>query len=312
MSVSSASRSRSHSRSGNASGSQSRKKPQSSSRSQGNSGARGSSNSRGAQKSTGARSTASRSVARRESPGSFHSTSEFDRTGSAFGPVGSSLVSMFSGAARGFGGLTRKVAKDGFRNHDARDTYEDDYEDDYSDDADAPTEVIDRGGDEQEFELRQVGGNRDGAALGLFALALILAATLWFGGAVGNGIADVLQWFIGAGALLVPILLLVGGWVLMVGVQTSQRSTVRLWLGTALISVSTLGIIHIFAGLPTDGPGKAAAGGLVGQFIGSPMAVGFTEYVAVPLLLIAIVYGALQLTGLSMGRNHQLAGHAPS
>ena len=131
MSVSSASRSRSHSRSGNASGSQSRKKPQSSSRSQGNSGARGSSNSRGAQKSTGARSTASRSVARRESPGSFHSTSEFDRTGSAFGPVGSSLVSMFSGAARGFGGLTRKVAKDGFRNHDARDTYEDDYEDDY-------------------------------------------------------------------------------------------------------------------------------------------------------------------------------------
>ena len=304
MSVSSASRSRSHSRSGNASGSQSRKKPQSSTRSQGNSGARGSSNSRGVQKSTGARSTASRSVARRESPGSFHSTSEFDRTGSAFGPVGSSLGSMFSGAARGFGGLTRKVAKDGFRNHDARDTYEDDYEDDYSDDADAPTEVIDRGGDEQEFELRQVGGNRDGAALGLFALALILAATLWFGvgGAVGNGIADVLQWFIGAGAHLVPILLLVGGWVLMVGVQTSQRSTVRLWLGTALISVSTLGIIHIFAGLPTDGPGKAAAGGLVGQFIGSPMAVGFTEYVAVPLLLIAIVYGALQLTGLSIAQ----------
>lgn len=291
MSVSSRSRSRTTNRSGSQ-GSTSRRTPQSSASAR--PAARRNTPAKSNGKAAGKQST---SRARSQSPGSFHSKDDFDRTGSAFGAVGSSLGSAFSGAARGIGGLTRRATSGGFRNQ---------HDDDFVDDADAPTEVFDTEDnyEQDDYQLREVGGGHDGAALGLFALALVLASTLWFdiGGAVGNGIASVLQYFIGAGALLVPVLLLVGAWILMVGVTTSQRSPLRLWLGSILIAVSTLGIIHIFAGVPTDNAEKAKAGGIVGQLIGSPMAVGFTEFIAVPLLLVAIIYGALQLTGLTISQ----------
>ena len=93
----------------------------------------------------------------------------------------------------------------------------------------------------------------------------------------------------------------------MVGIERTQRSTVRLWIGLALVVLPMLGLIHIFAGQPTDSAGKASAGGLVGQAIGTPMAVGFSAYLAVPLLLLAIVYGALQLTGLTVKQIYTLA-----
>ena len=257
---------------------------------------RGSHGSQNRRKSQGGHNSSARPAPRRQIPGSFHAGSDYERTGSAFGAVGSSLGSVFSGAARGIGGLTRKAASSGFRD-----------DNDFVDNPDAPTDVLDTDMDTEDAEgysYREVGGGHDGAALGLFALAIILGSTLWFnvGGAVGNGIASVLQFFIGAGSLLVPVLLLFGAWILMVGVWTTQRSPLRLWLGSILIVVSTLGIIHIFAGTPTGSEGKAAAGGLVGQLVGSPMAVGFTPYLAVPLLLLAVVYGALQLTGLTIAQ----------
>lgn len=274
----------------------------------------------------------------------FGDTGDFERTGSAFGVVGHSLGSAFSGAARGIGGLTRRLASRG--NASDFDTF---------DDADfleeAETQVISKRGGQRgsrssqakrldkrrgarasddwtpdteddgfdaDFsaedpnmsnEPARIGGSYDGAAIGVFAVALILAGTLWFGvgGAVGNGIAGLLTWIIGAGGYVVPIAMAFAAWVLMVGVERTQRSTARLWLGTALIVLPMLGLIHLFAGQPTDASGKSAAGGLVGQAIGTPMAVGFSTYLAIPLLLLAIVYGALQLTGLTVKQIYNLA-----
>ncbi|WP_298074374.1 DNA translocase FtsK, partial [uncultured Corynebacterium sp.] len=269
---------------------------------------------------------------------------DFERTGSAFGVVGHSLGSAFSGAARGIGGLTRRLAT----RRDAGDF-------DSYDDADfleeAETQVISKRGKQRNSrnsqakkldsgrglragdgwtpdteddgfdadfsaqdpsegaEPMRIGGSYDGAAIGVFAVALILAGTLWFGvgGAVGNGIAGILTWIIGAGGYVVPIAMAFAAWVLMVGIERTQRSTVRLWIGSALVVLPMLGLIHIFAGQPTDSAGKASAGGLVGQAIGTPMAVGFSVYLAVPLLLLAIVYGALQLTGLTVKQIYTLA-----
>ena len=269
---------------------------------------------------------------------------DFERTGSAFGVVGHSLGSAFSGAARGIGGLTRRLAT----RRDAGDF-------DSYDDADfleeAETQVISKRGKQRNSRNSQakkldsgrglragdgwtpdteddgfdadfsaqdpsegsgpmrIGGSYDGAAIGVFAVALILAGTLWFGvgGAVGNGIAGILTWIIGAGGYVVPIAMAFAAWVLMVGIERTQRSTVRLWIGSALVVLPMLGLIHIFAGQPTDSAGKASAGGLVGQAIGTPMAVGFSVYLAVPLLLLAIVYGALQLTGLTVKQIYTLA-----
>lgn len=250
----------------------------------------GSSSSRRGSRASGPRSTRPHSAR----------DNDFDRTGSAFGAVGNSIGSVFTGAARGIGGLTRRVVSAG------RPSREDDPQDSaYYADPEAPTDVLNNDDDSAfEVERMRVGGGYDGAALGVFALAIILAGTLWFsvGGAVGNGIASVLQWFIGAGAMVVPAGLAFGGWVLMVGVTTTQHSPRRLWLGSLLIVLSTLGIMHIFAGLPTDTADRAAAGGVVGQIVGSPMSVGFSNFLAVPLLIIAIVYGALQLTGLTIAQ----------
>lgn len=269
---------------------------------------------------------------------------DFERTGSAFGVVGHSLGSAFSGAARGIGGLTRRLAT-------RRDTGDFDSYDDADLLEEAETQVISKrekqgksrnsqakkldsgrgarandgwtpdteeDGFDADFsaqdasegtEPMRIGGSYDGAAIGVFAVALILAGTLWFGvgGAVGNGIAGILTWIIGAGGYVVPIAMAFAAWVLMVGIERTQRSTARLWIGSALVVLPMLGLIHIFAGQPTDSAGKASAGGLVGQAIGTPMAVGFSVYLAVPLLLLAIVYGALQLTGLTVKQIYTLA-----
>ncbi|MGO1912712.1 MAG: DNA translocase FtsK 4TM domain-containing protein, partial [Corynebacterium sp.] len=148
----------------------------------------------------------------------------------------------------------------------------------------------------------RVGGGADGPALGALALALIVAGTSWFGvgGTVGGGIDFVLTYLIGAAALLVPVLLAATAWILMVGVDTTQHSRLRLGAGIGIIVLAVLGIIHILAGQPGTVEGRASAGGIVGQFVGTPMAVGFSEYVAVPLLLMVIVYGGLQLTGMTV------------
>lgn len=269
---------------------------------------------------------------------------DFERTGSAFGVVGHSLGAAFSGAARGIGGLTRRLAT-------RRDTGDFDSYDDADLLEEAETQVISKrekqrksrngqakkldsgrgtrandgwtpdtedDGFDADFsaqdareatEPMRIGGSYDGAAIGVFAVALILAGTLWFGvgGAVGNGIAGILTWIIGAGGYVVPIAMAFAAWVLMVGIERTQRSTARLWIGSVLVVLPMLGLIHIFAGQPTDSAGKASAGGLVGQAIGTPMAVGFSAYLAVPLLLLAIVYGALQLTGLTVKQIYTLA-----
>lgn len=301
-------------------------------------------------------------------------TTQFERTGSAYGAVGSSVGAAFCAVARGFGALTRKAAgRRASRLDNGSDAYFE-YDESYGREADyadyvstsngnndedgrrmtnsgggrktnakktgskmskaakskktaaeeldlldeAPTTIVEppstrRSGasaqthDEvdyyaQDIAMNRVGGGYDGPALGVFALALILSGPLWFnvGGAIGDGFAYALQWVIGAGAMVIPLVLLGGGWVLMVGMETTQRSYQRLGIGIGLIALAMLGLIHIFAGQPSQVADKASAGGVIGQLIGSPLAVGFSVWIAVPLLLLAIVYGALQLTGMTI------------
>ncbi|AGP30951.1 FtsK/SpoIIIE family DNA translocase [Corynebacterium terpenotabidum] len=312
-----------------------------------------------------------------------YDTSDFERTSGAFGVVGSSLGSLFGGAARGIGGFARKVSLQGDSEGDlftdgvdqredrtsrgatgsqggaqrgaerasqrgarrgestsqlsrpgsgresghsrpsgqtkksGRRTSEQVTDNEHDNDA-VPTTVLDRararhtdqGGNSADTgvdrgavtERHRIGGGADGPALGAVALAVVLAAALWFGigGAVGSGIAFACTWLIGAGAHVIPVLLLGAAWVLMVGVGTTQHSRIRLAVGTALVVLGVLGIFHILAGQPDTVSGRGTAGGMVGSLIGGPMVVGFSAFLAVPLLLLAIVYGALQLTGMTV------------
>lgn len=148
----------------------------------------------------------------------------------------------------------------------------------------------------------RVGGGYDGPALAAVALTVVLAAALWFGvgGSVGSAVAFALTWLIGAGAHLVPVLTAGSAWVLMVGVRTTQRSHTRLGIGLALVVLGVLGIFHILAGQPETVDGRARAGGMLGNLVGTPAAVGFSPFLAVPLLLLVVVYGALQLSGMTV------------
>jgi S-DNA-T family DNA segregation ATPase FtsK/SpoIIIE len=269
-----------------------------------------------------------------------YDTSDFERTSGAFGAVGSSLGSLFSGAARGFGGLARHLS--------VRDDGDGPADEDLDlvndapsprrrgkrDSDEIPTTVLDRAAaaspkapkrsrkkqeepapaapdderaadgdlDDLPDDRLTVGGGYDGPALIVFAVALVTAATLWFGigGAVGDGLAFAFTWLIGAGGLVVPVILVGVAWALMVGVKTTQHSHLRLGIGVALIVIAVLALFHIFAGEPAETDGRARAGGIVGAVVGGPMAVGFSPYLAVPLLLLVVVYGGLQLTGMTV------------
>ena len=71
-------------------------------------------------------------------------------------------------------------------------------------------------------------------------------------------------------------------------------------LGGTIIVACVLGILHIFAGLPGDWPGRIEAGGAVGLIVGQPLALGFSRYIAMPLLILAVIYGAVVATGTTV------------
>ena len=266
------------------------------------------------------------STAKITRPGGGASDMEFGRTGSAYRAVGGSIKTIADSVASGIGGALRRprnenedegAAEPASHRSQARTSKKkveglasQQHEDGTQPRRPRRTKSVAKEvapvedtqlDDEGSFSdgPRQIGGGFDGPALISAGAAVVLGATLWFNvaGAVGKAIAYALTWAIGVGAYIVPFALLGLFWILMFGIRTTQSSDLRRGLGVGLVAGPLLGIIHIFAGLPTSTADKAGAGGIVGQFIGTPMSVGFSNYVAVPLLFLIMIYGALQLTG---------------
>src|SRR4029079_16654018 len=74
----------------------------------------------------------------------------------------------------------------------------------------------------------------------------------------------------------------------------------RLILGAAMITLPTLGLWHLWAGSPTDPPGRQHAAGFLGFAIGGPLSEGLTEWIAAPLLFIGALFGLLPITGTTI------------
>lgn len=144
-------------------------------------------------------------------------------------------------------------------------------------------------------------GTYDGLALGLIALAVVLGASVWFhiAGPVGAFIAEMTHTAIGAGALILPVVLVVVALMLMLGLTPKPADRPRVAVGTGIITVSMLGLVHLFAGNPTDWAGRREAGGAIGAYLAGPLAAGFSSFIAIPLLVILIVFGAQKITGIS-------------
>ncbi|WP_338892730.1 FtsK/SpoIIIE family DNA translocase [Rhodococcus sovatensis] len=145
------------------------------------------------------------------------------------------------------------------------------------------------------------GHRRDGIALGLIAVSVIVAAAVWFsaGGPVGEWIEIAVRAVVGDAGYLVPVLGVALAVVLMRS-EPNPEIRPRLVLGSILVALPVLGLWHMAAGFPGDADGRATGGGFVGYVAGGPIADGVTVWLAVPLLLMAGLFGVLLLTGTTV------------
>ncbi|MFD5867158.1 DNA translocase FtsK [Corynebacterium sp. NPDC060344] len=145
-------------------------------------------------------------------------------------------------------------------------------------------------------------GGRDGAALLVLALAIILAGATWFSlaGPVGDLVETLFRTLIGVGAHVLPVVLGILAVMMMLGNVPPRERFSAAGLGAGLIAGGMLAIVHIGSGRPADWEGRRAAGGAIGGYIGTPLAAGFTPWVAVILLFGVIFYGALLLSGTTV------------
>lgn len=142
---------------------------------------------------------------------------------------------------------------------------------------------------------------RDGIALLLLALSVVVAASSWFDAArpVGAWVDTLLRTFIGAGVLALPVITAALAVTLM-RTEPDPDARPRLILGASLIALSVLGLRHLWSGSPEDPEARRRAAGFVGFAIGGPLSDGLTPWIAAPLLFIGALFGLLLLTGTTI------------
>ncbi|GAA4562234.1 DNA translocase FtsK [Micromonospora coerulea] len=143
---------------------------------------------------------------------------------------------------------------------------------------------------------------RDGGGLLLFGFAILTAVAIWFGGAgpVGARLADTVRLFLGAIAIVVPVLLMIGAWRLM-RTPADPEHRGRGLVGWGSMLVATAAMLHI-GQHPVDSVQRDYAGGLVGAGIGDLLETAITAWVAVPLLILLLVFGLLVVTATPINK----------
>ncbi len=145
------------------------------------------------------------------------------------------------------------------------------------------------------------GHRRDGIALALFGLAVVVAASSWFDAArpIGAWVDVVLRTFIGSAVLALPVVM-AGVAVVLMRTQPNPDARPRLILGASLIALSVLGLRHLWSGSPGEPELRRRAAGFVGFAIGGPLSDGLTAWIAAPLLFIGFMFGLLLVTGTTI------------
>ncbi|WP_245717760.1 DNA translocase FtsK, partial [Nocardia jejuensis] len=159
----------------------------------------------------------------------------------------------------------------------------------------ATTRAVSRAG-----ELEH-GHRRDGIALALVGFAFVIAAAVWVssGGPIGHWVDTVVRAVAGSVSAALPFIAVAIAVVLM---RTEPHPEIRprLVLGGLLAALPILGLWHLAAGAPTDAHGRAHAAGFAGYVVGGPLRDGLSAWLAVPLLLLAVGFGILLLTGTTV------------
>jgi DNA segregation ATPase FtsK/SpoIIIE, S-DNA-T family len=151
---------------------------------------------------------------------------------------------------------------------------------------------------------------RDGVGLLLLACALIVGAEFWWGlpDPVGHAIRIGVSSIIGTLSYAAPILLALMAWRTL---RHPDRNGPlgRQVVGWSAVLLGLLGLINIAHGLPrTNQPELVRdAGGIIGYISSSLLSDLLTVYLAVPLLILLLLFGVLVVVGIPM---HRLAERA--
>jgi S-DNA-T family DNA segregation ATPase FtsK/SpoIIIE len=145
------------------------------------------------------------------------------------------------------------------------------------------------------------GHRRDGIALALLGIAVVIAASSWFDAArpVGAWVDSVVRIFIGSAVVALPIVMAVVA-VLLMRTEPNPEARPRLVLGATMVALPVLGLWHLWAGSPDTPAGRAHAAGFIGFAIGGPLSEGLTKWICAPLLFIGALFGLLLLTGTTI------------
>ncbi|MGW7330885.1 DNA translocase FtsK [Streptomyces sp. NPDC054840] len=141
---------------------------------------------------------------------------------------------------------------------------------------------------------------KDGLALLLLALALIVAAGTWsnLSGPVGDLVTMLITGLFGRLDLLVPILLGVMA-VRFIRHPEQPDANGRIGIGLSALVVGVLGLVHIACGAPGRDEGTTAmqnAGGLIGWGASKPLIFTMGAPLAVPMLVLLTIFGLLVVT----------------
>ena len=141
---------------------------------------------------------------------------------------------------------------------------------------------------------------KDGIALLLFGIALIVAAGTWadLRGPVADLVEILVTGSFGRLDLLVPILLAVIA-VRFIRHPEKPEANGRIVIGLSALVIGVLGQVHIACGAPARSDGMQAirdAGGLIGWGAATPLTYSMGDVLAVPLLVLLTIFGLLVVT----------------
>jgi len=147
---------------------------------------------------------------------------------------------------------------------------------------------------------------RDGAGLFCLGVSIVLAAEFWWGlpdpvgGVLNVGVTSV----IGTMAYAAPLFFSLMAWRTLRHPDHNGPGG-RQAVGWICVALGLLGLINIAHGLPrTDSPERLRqAGGVLGYISSSLLADLLSVYVAVPLLILILVFGVVVVVGIPL---HQI------
>jgi S-DNA-T family DNA segregation ATPase FtsK/SpoIIIE len=147
---------------------------------------------------------------------------------------------------------------------------------------------------------------RDGVGFALIGLGIVMAAALWHGfpGAVPQAIVAIVAGGFGRVGAFTPLLVF-GLAVRVIRRPEEAADTNRMSIGWGAFTVAAVGLIHIAGHLPHPSDGATAmrnAGGWIGYAVSAPLVSTVSSFVAVPLLILLLLFGVLVITATPVYR----------